>query len=675
MRLPPALRARLEGIPPAAVVALGFGVAVAAAFAWTRAGWLPLSPDDATYLNVGRHLLAGEGPIRVDQPFLIRSPLFGAILALPERLGFDLIGGAHRINLGFTVGACLAAGALAWRSWGASAGLLAVGMAVAQPLAARYAPTLRIDALAALIVLGAVGLAAELGRTRLPASGRSIALGTLLGLALLVKEPTAAMAGGIVLIPLAMGRPVHAVARDVLLIGSAAVLTCSWWLAWHGVLAGRLPYFPLPAIALVPLLAAAIASLMIARRWHPRARSPLLADPWKRWAISALGTVAWSIASTALAFIAGAQRIELVEPGDVLEGFADVVPAWPLLIVTMILGLALAPRLPSLVPPTLAGLGFMPTAVLVIVLDFGARNFLVWTFLACVAGAGLVWLATDRLARSLPRLRDRGGWAVSVPLVALGLVVASVGLVSAATAPAADGRRAEIESDVRGLAGRLRAMAAPGETIVVTSPYGWYLDLLLGDRNPMRELSAKRVRADEASPTGLARNLPDDRGQVDEVMALTYRSRSGALQAFELRAALALLRDPGTRHLVYITYAPVSPPWLVSRFEGSRGLELVERLPVGPGRRAFVFRIDPDRVELGNAPPLADAASLEALLDLLEGHLDPDDQAAALRILFADGIELVRPDEAAAARALDRLRRAMSGRVPAPRSDSRPTIP
>jgi 4-amino-4-deoxy-L-arabinose transferase-like glycosyltransferase len=643
------------------VVALGFSVAVAAMFAWTRAGWLALAPDDATYLSVGRHLLAGEGPVRLDEPYLLRSPLFAGILALPGRLGFDLIGGAHWANLALTLGGCLAAGGLAWRWWGAPAGLLALGIAVAQPLAARLAPTLRIDPLSALLVLVAVGLATELGRSRSQATWHAVGLGIALGLALLAKETTLAMAGGIVLIPLAMGRPLRSLARDALVIGAAALLTSSWWLAWHGLLAGRLPYVPLPAIAIVPLVAAAVVALFVAWRWQPDPDPSEGALPGSLWVVAVLGALAWSVAATGLAIVATGQRAPAIDPGAVLGGFIELVPLWPFLLASLILGLVLAPRFPSLAPPTLAALGFVPIGVLVIASEFGARNFLVWSLLASVASAGLVWLALTRLAPDArwPRRPGRTGLAAAV--IALGLVVGLSGLVSAAIAPAVDPRRAELEADLRAVARRMRSVAEPGSTIVATSPYASHLDLLLGARYEIRRLNPIRVRADPASPTGLARDVLEDRGPVGEVIALTYQARSRALLAFETDPATALLREPGTRYFVYITYAPVSPPWLVPRFDRASGFTRVAWLPLGERRRVYIYRLDPEQLELGDRAVLADANSLEALLDLLERRLDPSQEAAALRSLLPDGVDLGAAQGAAARRALDRLQKAMDG--------------
>jgi 4-amino-4-deoxy-L-arabinose transferase-like glycosyltransferase len=643
------------------VVALGFGVAVAAVFAWTRAGWLALAPDDATYLSVGRHLLAGEGPVRLDEPYLLRSPLFAGVLALPGRLGFDLIDGAHWANLVLTLGACLAAGGLAWRWWGAPAGLLALGIAVAQPLAARLAPTLRIDPLSALLVLIAVGLAAELGRSRSHATWHAVGLGIALGLALLAKETTLAMAGGIALIPLAMGRPVPTLLRDALVIGAAALLTSSWWLAWHGLLAGRLPYLPLPAIAIVPLVAAAVVALFVARRWRPDPDPGEAALPWGLWTVAVLGALGWSLAATVLAVVATGQRPPAIDPGQVLAGFTGLVPLWPLLLASLILGLVLAPRFSSLAPPTLAAVGFLPIGVLVIASEFGARNFLVWSLLASVSAAGLVWLALTRLAPAArwPRMPGRTGLAALV--IGLGLVVATSGLVSAATAPAVDTRRADLESDLRAVARRVRSLAEPGSTIVATSPYASHLDLLLGARYEIRRLNPVRVRADPASPTGLARDLLADSGPVGEVMALTYQARSRALLAFETEPATALLREPRTRYFVYITYAPVSPPWLVPRFDRPSGFSRLAWLPLGERRRAYIYRLHRNQLELGDRAVLTDAPSLEALLDLLERGLDPSQEAAALRTLLPDGVDLGAKPNAAAKRALDRLRRAMGG--------------
>jgi 4-amino-4-deoxy-L-arabinose transferase-like glycosyltransferase len=687
MPLAMATRERRDELPAAVVTVLGLAIAGAAALAWTRAGWLALAPDDATYLNVGRHLLAGEGPVRLGEPYLIRSPLFGGLLALPGRLGFDLISGAHWLNLAFTIGACLAAGGLAWRLWGAPAGLLALALAVAQPLAAQVAPTLRIDALPAMLVLVALTVAVQPVRRSSQAFWQALLVGVVLGFAFLVKETTVAFAGAVALIPFAMGQRAPAVLRGAAVAAAGALLTSAWWLAWHGVLSGRLPYLPLPAIAIVPLAAGAAAALVLAWRWHPYSAWPsddagaqstgpptgrgpagMQTPVYRRlrWPIAVVGAIGWSVAA---AISAIGQRPPIIDLGQTVERFIGVVPGWPVMIVTLLLGLTLAPRLPGLMAPTMAAAAFLPIGLLVISYDFGARNFLVWALLASVAGAGLLWAAAARLLRERPVSGVPMRRAVSIVLLVLALATSGAGLTGAAFFPASDVPRAQVESDLRRLAQRIRAVAPRGSTIVVSSAFGAIasqFELLVADRYEVRRISPSMVSADPASPTGLAHDGPGDRAPVMGVLALTYHPRSDGLLALEARPLQAAFVAEGPSFFLYITDSPVSPNWLVERLVEPNGFVELARRPVGTRRTAFFYRVDQANMRLGGLPMLTEARALGVLLDTLETRLEPPQEAAALRALLPYGVE-VRPRSAAGRAALDRLRGAMDvGSPPSP---------
>lgn len=685
-----ATRERRDELPLAVVTLLAVGMATLAALAWTRGGWLALAPDDATYLNVGRHLLAGEGPVRLGEPYLIRSPLFGGLLALPGRLGLDLITGAHWANLAFTVGACLAAGGLAWRVWGAPVGLLALALAVAQPLAAQVAPTLRIDALPAMLVLVALAIAVQPVRFSSEAFWQALLVGVVLGLAVLVKETMVAFAGAIALTPFAMGQRPPAVLRGAIVAAVGALLTSCWWLAWHGVLSGRLPYLPLPAIAIVPLVAGAAVALFLAWRWHPdpawdqhdltaqsrgaqeapRGRgSTAVHAPLSRrlrWPIAVLGAVGWSVAA---AMTAIGQRPPTIDAGQLVERFVGVVPGWPLMITTVVLGLILAPRLPGLMAPTLAAAAFLPIGMLVIGYDFGARNFFVWALLASVAAAGLLWAAAARILGERPIPGPRRGRALSTVALVLALATSGAGLTLAAIFPVSDVPRAQVESDLRRLAQRIRAAAPRRSTIVVSSAFGAIasqVELLVGDRYEVRRVSPAMVSADPASPTGLAHDVLGERVPVEGVVALTYHPRSDGLLALEARPLQAAFVAERSSFFLYITDSPVSPSWLVQRFIEPNGFVELEQRPVGTRRTAFFYRVDPAKLNLGGFPLLTDARALGVLLDRLETDLEPPQEAAALRALLPDGVE-VRPKSAAGRAALDRLRIALDpGSRPAP---------
>ena len=208
-------------------------------------GWDDLAPDDARYLYVGLSVLDGHGAVTpAGNPYLLRSPVYGVILALGARLlGDDVITGAHvaasAIGLAGLFGATAVAGRL-----GGSIAAVATGLAlVAMPLPWALLPTLRVDQALAAIVVGLV-FVASVAR---PGIWRAATAGAILGVGVLVKEAVLP----VVVLPVAWLSPgwhrpwLRRAAAFVLMV----ILVAGWW--WLVVWVEGEVLFPLNALGVI----------------------------------------------------------------------------------------------------------------------------------------------------------------------------------------------------------------------------------------------------------------------------------------------------------------------------------------------------------------------------------------------------------------------------------------
>lgn len=268
--------ARSTASEPARRVALLTAVAavlgiVGLGLARVTAGWSPLAPDDARYLFVGLSVLDGEGPVTPNGGiYLLRSPVFGVVLALGSRLlGGDPIDGARLVAVGVAMSGMLGGLRVAWLVAGPTG---AVGTAIAltsTPLVWQLLPSLRIDmAQAACIVL----LLLVAWR---PTRWRWAAAGAILGVAILVKETALPL----LLLPAALvGTVSHRVVLGLAATYvAAALLTAGWW--WVIVWMSSGQVFPLNAFAVV----------------ESRDVAGSLRLPWLAGAIIGIGLLGWSV--------------------------------------------------------------------------------------------------------------------------------------------------------------------------------------------------------------------------------------------------------------------------------------------------------------------------------------------------------------------------------------------
>jgi hypothetical protein len=644
-------------------VALALAFAAAAALAWWRAGWQELGPDDAAYLLVGQNVLAGNGPVRFGEPYIVRSPLFGILLALPGALGAPVISGAHVANLLLTLGACLAAGLLAAGIAGRWAGLLAVCIALLMPLPAELATTLRIDSLAAATLLLVYASSLGLGSA---ASGwwrRALLTGSFIGLAFLVKETTLAASLGALLMPFVRGRPIRTVARDALVVGAAAALVAAPWVAWRGAVTGRLPFVPLPALAIVPVvvLAALILAAAIVARARLQGSAGADRPSWGRLLVGVVSILGWATVLTIVALAGTGQRIAPVTPIELAVRLTAAVPAWPLIVAAAVACLAISLRHPQFAPPGLAIIGSLPVGWIVLTRDYASRNFIAVELLGAVAIAAAAGFGWGRVrARWQDRQQEGARMAtIAARTPALAGVLIGVLAVSVAFArsPVQGGVR-ELDAELRRLATVLGSVAQPGDTVAIGWTYSSYLGLLVSPDYQLVRMRPGLVDARSGSPTGLVRG----NGQpVGEVAGLSYHTAARQMLAFQPDRMGSLLVRSQAAYLVYIPHHIYTPRWMLPLFVPERGFTEVARQEITASRTAYLYRIDPDRLRLSGSPVFTDVPSLEVTLDELQRTLGADELPAALGALFAGGVEIPDPDTPAERAVLDRLAALMAG--------------
>lgn len=238
--LEPAGRAALTVAITAVAAVLGI---VALALARVAAGWAPLAPDDARYLFVGLSVLDGEGSVTPNGgTYLLRSPVFGVVLALGGRLlGGDPIDGARLVAVGLATAGLLGGLRVAWLVTGPTG---AIGTAIAlgsTPLIWQLLPSLRIDLPQAALIVLLLLIAWR------PTIRRWAVAGVVLGLAILTKEAVLPL----LLIPVALVGWVPR--RTAMAMGLAyagtAVVTAGWW--WVVVWTSSGQVFPLNALAVI----------------------------------------------------------------------------------------------------------------------------------------------------------------------------------------------------------------------------------------------------------------------------------------------------------------------------------------------------------------------------------------------------------------------------------------
>lgn len=655
-------RERVQRVLP---VALALAFAAAAALAWWRAGWQELGPDDAAYLLVGQNVLAGNGPVRFGEPYIVRSPLFGVLLALPGALGAPVISGAHVVNLLITVAACLAAGLLAARIAGPWWGLLGLGIALLMPLPADLASTLRIDSLAAVTLLLAYTASLGLGSAEPRWWLTAAATGLLIGLAFLVKETTMASALGPLLVPLVRGLPLRATARDTLVAGASALLLAAPWMAWRVAVTGRLPYLPLPGPAILPIvvIAALVLAISLAKRASLRGQASVERPSPARLLASVGLVLAWAGVVTVVAVSSTGTRVVPEPPLELASRLTLAVPAWPLIISAALACLMLSARQPRLAPPGLGVIAWLPVGCLILTQDFGARNFISVEMFGASALAVLAAFGWSLLVR---RWGANGGlWrrgntpamvALSPALAAVLVGVLSVG-VAFARGPIESGAQ-ELDGRLRRLAGAIESVVQPGDTVAVGWTYSSHLGLLISPDRQLVRMRPGLVEARSGTRTGLVRGG----GQpVAEVAGLSYHTGVRQLLAFQPDRMGDLLGRSQATYLVYIPHHTYTPRWMLPLFVPERGFIEIARQKITASRTAYVYRIDPHRLRLSGSPVLTDARSLEATLDELQRTLPADELPAALDALFANGVEIPGGDAPAERAVLDRLAALMAG--------------
>jgi hypothetical protein len=342
--------------------AIGAGVAISAIVAVSFArvltlGFVPVAPDDAAYIGVGRELWSGRAPLGINGlPFTIRSWVYPLMVGGASRLvGGDPFTGPRLLGWALATAALALAVLLAFRlarGTGAIAAALAI---LCTSELWRTASTTRVEValiFALMVLLLVVGT---------PSPRRMLVGGVVAGLTLLIKETSAPL----IVLPLAfLGTvPPGQWRRLCLRYVSAYAVTVGWWFVTVLVVSGEI--FPFEGLrrasnstiqrgwdlnlsARLLIAACAIAWLVVAigRRRDPRARVLVLAG----LAFVPAGVIAWNAGYGLRQFV----PIALLSTVALGVGAADTIDAirrrtrrvaWPLaaLVAAVVLGLALIP--------------------------------------------------------------------------------------------------------------------------------------------------------------------------------------------------------------------------------------------------------------------------------------------------------------------------------------------
>jgi len=224
-----------------ACAAVLVGIAAARVIA---GGWDSPSPDHARYLYSGLTLLDGRGYVNeAGDPFLIRSPAYPVILAVPWR--FAGLIGSHLAAWGLGLAGLAIAVGLAGRLGGAVAAVGTTAAIVAVPGLWQQIVGLGIDLPQTALFLGAIVLLTE------PGTRRWLVAGGVAALAVLVKET---VAPAVAVLPLAW-LPVWAplswsrwLRLTAVFVATVTLLAGWWWLVvWRET--GQI--FPLNSLAAI----------------------------------------------------------------------------------------------------------------------------------------------------------------------------------------------------------------------------------------------------------------------------------------------------------------------------------------------------------------------------------------------------------------------------------------
>jgi 4-amino-4-deoxy-L-arabinose transferase-like glycosyltransferase len=216
----------------ALVLLAALGLAVRLLYALVVMHDVPVGGDGLEFHILANQLANGDGYI---QPLIVspshvptadKPPLYPLVLALPSLVGWKSLV-AHRV-VSCLMGAALVllAGLLGRRVGGERVGLLAAGIAALYPLLVVLDGAVRSESLYAPLV--AALLLATYRLVDRPVAGRAVAVGALIGLAVLVRSE--ALLLGVLLLVIAMIRlPSGARVRLTALAALVALLFISPW--------------------------------------------------------------------------------------------------------------------------------------------------------------------------------------------------------------------------------------------------------------------------------------------------------------------------------------------------------------------------------------------------------------------------------------------------------------
>ncbi len=188
---------------------------------------VPKIGDASAYHLLGEHLARGDGYIRpFDELLLHRTrataeypPLFPALLAVPARIGLHSVE-QQRLFLALVgTGTVVLIGLLGRRVGGTAVGLIAAALAACSPMLFQSEGILMAEALYAPLVV--IALLLTYRAYDKPTMGRFIALGAVIGLAMLTRAEGALV--GLLLVIGLCWRGVRLPARDRLVRGAAAL--------------------------------------------------------------------------------------------------------------------------------------------------------------------------------------------------------------------------------------------------------------------------------------------------------------------------------------------------------------------------------------------------------------------------------------------------------------------